>query len=53
MENQDLQKKKTLRGNHASFVSKKLRKAIYNRSRFKNKFLKTSDEINGRLYKNQ
>ena len=38
--------KKTLRGNHASFVSKELRKAIYTRSRFRNRFLKNPYEIN-------
>ena len=46
-------KKKTLRGNHAPFVSKKLRKAIYTRSRFRNRFLKNPDEINSKLYKQQ
>ena len=35
-------KKKTLRGNHAPFVSKELRKAIYTRSRFRNRFLTPS-----------
>ena len=39
-------KQKTLRGNHAPFVSKELRKAIYTRSRFRNRFLKNPDEIN-------
>ena len=39
-------KKKTLRGNHVPFVSKELRKAIYNRSRFRNRFLKKPDEVN-------
>ena len=39
-------KKKTVRGNHAPFVSKELRKAIYNRSRFRNRFLKKPDEVN-------
>ena len=46
-------KKKTLRGNHAPFVSKELRKAIYTRSRFRNRFLKIPDETNSRLYKQQ
>ena len=46
-------KQKTLRGNHAPFVSKKLMKAIYTRSRFRNKFLKNLDEINSKLYKQQ
>ena len=46
-------KKKTLRGNHAPFVSKELRKATYTRSRFRNRFLKNPDEINSKLYKQQ
>ena len=46
-------KQKTLRGNHAPFVSKELRKAIYTRSRFRNRFLKNPDEINSKLYKQQ
>ena len=36
-------KKKTLRGNHARFNSKKVKKAIYTRSRFRNRFLKNPD----------
>ena len=46
-------KKKTVRGNHAPFVSEGLRKAIYTRSRFRNRFLKNPDEINSKLYKQQ
>ena len=46
-------KKKTLRGNHAPFVSKELRKAIYTGSRFRNRFPKKPDEINSKLYKQQ
>ena len=46
-------KKKTLRGNHAPFVSKELRKAIYTRSSFRNRYLKNPDEINRKLYKEQ
>ena len=46
-------KKKTLRGNHAPFVSKELRKAIYTRSRLRNRFLKNPNEINSKLYKQQ
>ena len=38
-------KKKTSRGNHAPFVSKELRKAIYARSRFRNRFLKTATKL--------
>ena len=44
---------KTWRGNHAHFVSKELRKAIYTRSTFINRFLKNPDEINSKLYKQQ
>ena len=46
-------KQKTLRGNHAPFVSKELRKAIYTRSRFRNRFLKNPEEINRKLYQQQ
>ena len=46
-------KQKTLRGNHAPFVSKELGKAIYTRSRFRNIFLKNPDKINSKLYKQQ
>ena len=46
-------KKKTLRGNHAPFVSKELRKAICTRSRFRNRFLKNPDEISCKLCKQQ
>ena len=46
-------KNKILRGNHAPFVSKELSKAIYTRSRFRNRFLKNPDEINRKLYKQQ
>ena len=44
---------KTLRVNHAPFVSKDLRKAIYTRSTLRNRFLKNPDEINSKLYKLQ
>ena len=46
-------KKKTLRGNHAPFASKELRKAICTRRRFRNNFLKKPDKINSKLYKQQ
>ena len=46
-------KNKTLRGNHAPFVFKELRKAIYTRGRFRNRFLKNPDKINSKLYKQQ
>ena len=39
-------KKKTMRGNHAPFITKDLRKAIYTRNRLKNKFIKSPSEIN-------
>ena len=38
-------KRKTFRGNHASFVSMELRKAIYTRSRFRSRFLKNSTKL--------
>ena len=42
-------KKKTIRGNHASFVNKELRKAIYTRSRLRSKMCQNpiSENING------
>ena len=46
-------KEKTLRGNHAPFVSKELRKAIYARYSFRNRYLKNLDEINSKLWKQQ
>ena len=46
-------KQKTLRENHAPFVSKELRKAIYIRSRLRKRFLKNLGEINSKLYKQQ
>ena len=46
-------KKKTLRLNHAPFDSKELRKGIYTRSTFRNRFLKNPNEINSNLYKQQ
>ena len=46
-------KQKTVRGNHAPFVSKKLRKAIYARSRFRNRFLKNPGQINSKIYMQQ
>ena len=53
VEKHDPLKKKTLRRNHAPFVSKELRKAIYTRSRFRNRFLKNPYEINIKLYRQQ
>ena len=44
-------KKKTIRGNHASFVDKELRKAIYTRSRLRNKMCHNPENINA--YKKQ
>ena len=46
-------KKKIVRGNHAPCITKDLRKAIYTRSRLKNKFLKNPSEVNEKLYKRQ
>ena len=47
------QKKKFLRGNHAPFMSKELRKAIYTRSRLRNKFCKNPTTENEQIYKKQ
>ena len=38
---------------YGPFVTKDLRKAIYTRSRLKNKFIKNPSEINEKLYKRQ
>ena len=46
-------KKKFLRGNQAPFMTKEFRKAIYNRSRLRNKFCKIPSEENEKLYKKQ
>ena len=42
-------KKKFLRGNQAPFINKELRKAIYDRSRLRNRFCKTPTEENEKL----
>ena len=46
-------KKKTISGNHASFVNKDLRKAIYTRSRLKNKMCRNPISENINAYKKQ
>ena len=46
-------KKKIVRGNHAPFITKDLRKAIYTRSRLKSKYIKNPSEVNKKLYKSQ
>ena len=46
-------KKKIQRGNHAPFVSKEMRKAIYTRSRLRNTFCKNPSEENEIKYKRQ
>ena len=43
-------KMKIQRGNHAPFISKEMRKAIYTRSRLRNKFCKNPSEENERKY---
>ena len=42
-----------MRGNQAPFINKELRKAIYDRSRLRNRFCKTPTEENEKLYKKQ
>ena len=44
-------RKKFIRGNHAPFMNKELRKAIYTRSRLRNKFCKSPSNENEALYK--
>ena len=46
-------KMKIKRGNHAPFISKEMRKAIYARSRLRNKFCENASEENERKYKRQ
>ena len=46
-------KKKSLRGNQAPFMTKEVRKVIYNRSRLRNKFCKVPTEENEKLCKKQ
>ena len=46
-------KKKIVRGNHAPFITKDLRKAIYTKSRLKSKYIKNPCEVNEKLYKRQ
>ena len=46
-------KEKYVRANNASFMNKALCKAIMNRSRAKNKFLKLPNDINKANYKKQ
>ena len=46
-------KKKIVRANHSPFITKDLRKAIYTRSRLKNKFIKNSTEVNEKQYKRE
>ena len=43
-------KKKFLRGNQTPFMNKELRKAIYDRSRLRNRFCKTPTEENEVIY---
>ena len=45
--------KKIVRGNHAPFITKDLRKAIYTRSKLRNKLIKNPTEVNEKLYKRQ
>ena len=42
-----------MRGNEAPFLNKELRKAIYDRSKLRNRFCKTPTEGNEKLYKKQ
>ena len=46
-------KMKIQRGYHAPFISKDMRKAIYTRSRLRNKFRKNPSEENEKKYKRQ
>ena len=46
-------KKKFIRGNHAPFMTRNLRKQIYTRSSFRNGFCKNPTKENEKLYKKQ
>ena len=46
-------KKNIVRGNHAPFITKDLRKGIYTRSRLRSKYIKNLSEVNEKLYKRQ
>ena len=46
-------KKKFIRGNQAPFLTRRLRKEIYTRRRFTNKFCKNSTKENEKLHKKQ
>ena len=46
-------KKERVRGNHAPVITKDIRKAIYTRSKLRNKFSKNPTEVNEKLYKRQ
>ena len=46
-------KKKFIRGNQAHFMTRNLKKEIYTRSRFRNKFCKSTTKENEKLYKKQ
>ena len=46
-------KKKFIRGNQAPFMTRNLRKEIYTRSRFRNKFCKNPTKENEKLCKNK
>ena len=46
-------KKKIVRGNHAPFITKDLRKDIYTRRKLKSKYIKNPSEVNEKLYKRQ
>ena len=46
-------KKKFIRGNQAPFMTRNLKKEIYTRSRFRNKFCKSTTKENEKLYKKQ
>ena len=46
-------KKKTLRENHAVFITNDLRKTIFTRSRLENNFIESPSEKNKNVYKIQ
>ena len=48
-----LLKKKSVRANHAPYMTKVLRKAIMRRSALENKYYKVSSAENKRLYRKQ
>ena len=53
LDNHALRKKKYIRGNHKPFMNKRLAKAIMQRTRFRNRFLRNPTDENRYIYTKQ